>query len=162
MKRFIALYLLFLLVLLVAFYADIFLFGTMINDKQTEFTLWLLGFFLDENHMQGAYIWIHPHYRLIIDQTCNGMIGILFVWAALLAYPASWYYRLGMMLLAYILFTILNVLRIVFVSWSLKTIGGENTFFWIHDIIGNGIFAGFVLFIFVLSFKKSRAKRYQS
>jgi len=73
MKKFIAYYFLFLALLFTFFYADTSLLSTMLNESQTKLTLYLLNIFLEPGQLKGIDIWINPHYKIIINQACNGM-----------------------------------------------------------------------------------------
>jgi hypothetical protein len=89
MKRFVALYFLFLVLLFTIFYAPTTMLSTLLNDGQTALTLYLLGIFLTPEQLQGIDIWINPHYKIIINKACNGVIPILFLFASILAYPST-------------------------------------------------------------------------
>ena len=78
MKRFIILYVLFLIALFAIFYAPSSTLSYNINHMQTELTLYILEFFLQKNQLQGNDIWINPHYKIVITHTCNGIIPSLF------------------------------------------------------------------------------------
>jgi len=157
MKRFVALYLLFLALLFTLFYADTSALSRLLNETQTAWTLDALALFLAPGQLQGIDIHITPYYKIIITQACNGMIPLLFLYASILAYPASLAHKMLWMLLSYIVYFISNVLRILLVVHFVESEGGRGNFHWSHDIVGNGflMLVGLVLFVlFIRSAKK--------
>jgi len=149
MKKFVALYFLFLALLFTFFYADTSIVSTAVNRGQTNLTLDLLALFLKPGQVQGIDIWIDPHYRIYISQACNGFIPIFFVWAAILAYPAKKYHKLLWIFVSYVVFTAVNVLRLLMVVYFVEQEGGRANFHWSHDLLGNALLmaAGLGLFI---------------
>jgi exosortase/archaeosortase family protein len=156
MKRFIALYFLFLAILFTLFYADTNIFSTMLNEGQSTLTLMLLDLFLDPGQLKGIDIWINPHYKIIINQACNGMIPILFLFASILAYPSSLWHKLFWMGTGYIVFSLVNVLRILMVVYFVEQKEGQGNFYWSHDFIGNALLMGVGLGLFIAFIKTSR------
>ena len=156
MKRFIAFYFLFLAILFMLFYADTNPLSTYINDAQTSLTLALLNLFLEPSQLKGIDIWINPHYKIIINHSCNAMIPILFLFAAILAYPSSLGYKFVWMLMGYLIFSLVNVLRILLVVYFVEQEGGRGNFYWSHDFLGNAILMIVGLSLFILFIKTSR------
>ena len=152
MKRFIALYFLFLAILFTLFYAPTSGMSTLLNEGQTKLTLYLLEIFLKPEQLKGAEIWITPYYKIIINQACNGVIPILFLFASILAYPSTVGQKLFWMVLGYVLFSAVNVFRILLVVYFTQTGEGHKDFYWSHDIVGNillmltglGLFIAFI------------------
>jgi len=159
MKRFIALYFLFLAILFTFFYADTNPLSTIINDAQTSLTLALLGLFLEPSQLQGIDIWINPNYKIIINQACNGMVPILFLFASILAYPSSLSYKFFWMFMGYFIFSLVNVLRILLVVHFVEQGEGRGNFYWSHDLLGNSILMVVGLTLFVLFIKTSRRSK---
>jgi len=155
MKRFIALYFLFLVILFTLFYADTNVFSTYLNEAQTTLTLVLLSLFLDPGQLQGIDIWINPHYKIIINQACNGVIPILFLFASILAYPSTLWHKTFWMGTGYIVFSLVNVLRILLVVSFTEQEGGQGNFYWSHDIVGNILLMGVGLGLFITFIKTS-------
>ena len=149
MKQFIALYFLFIAILFVLFYFPTSPMATLLNDGQTKLTLFFLAQFLEPDQLQGINIWINPHYKIIITQSCNGMIPILFLFASILAYPSSMFSKIVWMVLGYLLFSLVNVVRLLFVVHVTQTGEGFADFYWSHDIVGNALLmvTGLSLFI---------------
>ncbi len=149
MKQFIALYFLFLGLLFTLFYADTSSLSIFLNTKQTKITLFFLDIFLAPNQLVGIDIIINPHYKIIINQACNGMIPILFLFASILAYSSSIIHKVIWMSIGYILFNIVNILRILLVVHFVEGEGGKENFYWSHDLLGNALLMilGVVLFI---------------
>jgi exosortase/archaeosortase family protein len=152
MKRFVALYFLFLVLLFTLFYAPTTMLSTLLNDGQTTLTLYLLGIFLTPEQLQGIDIWINPHYKIIINKACNGVIPILFLFASILAYPSTLIHKMFWMSLGYVVFSVVNVLRILLVVYVTQTGEGHADFYWSHDLVGNlllmlvglGLFIAFI------------------
>lgn len=152
MKQFITLYFLFLVILFTLFYAPTSSMSILLNEGQRELTLYLLEIFLKPEQLKGADIWITPHYKIIISQACNGVIPILFLFASILAYPSTVGQKLFWMVLGYVLFSAVNVFRILLVVYFTQTGEGRKDFYWSHDIVGNillmltglGIFIAFI------------------
>ena len=158
MKQFVALYFLFLALLFVFFYAPTSAVSTLINDGQSKLTLYFLDFFLKEGQLRGIDIWIHPQYKIIINQSCNGMIPILFLWASILAYPSSIVHKLHKIvwiLVGYVVFSMVNVGRILLVVYATEHGEGQGEFYWSHDLVGNFLLMMTGLVLFVLFIKTS-------
>lgn len=137
MKQFVALYFLFLGLLFVAFYAPTSSVSLFLNEGQRSLTIYFLDFFLAPGQRQGIDIWINPHYKIIITQACNGFIPLFILYAAILAYPAKPIYKILWMLLSYLIFSMVNVLRILLVIFVTQSGGGIDDFYWSHDLLGN-------------------------
>ncbi len=155
MKRFVALYLLFLVILFTFFYADTSVVSRYLNDGQTELTLFFLDLFLQPEQLKGIDIWINPHYKIIINQACNGVIPILFLFASILAYPSTVMHKILWMLLGYVLFSVVNVARILLVVYVTEGGEGQADFYWSHDLVGNTLLMLTGLGLFVAFIKTS-------
>ncbi len=158
MKRFIAFYFLFLGVFFVLFYAPTSQLSQMLNDIQTHLTLSALNLFLAPEQLKGMDIWINTSYKIVITQACNGMIPILFLYASIMAYPSTFNHKLLWMLLGYVLFFVVNIVRILLVVHVTENGKGQGDFYWSHDLVGNTLLliTGLGLFI---AFIKSTSKR---
>ena len=160
MKRFIAFYFISLAFLFMFFYADTNPLSTYLNEAQTALTLLMLNPFLDPSQLQGSDIWINPNYKIIINQSCNGMIPILFLIAAIIAYPSAVRYKILWMITGYVVFSLVNTLRILLVVHFVEQEEGRANFYWSHDLLGNTILmiTGLALFIaFIKTSKRSKA-----
>jgi len=155
MKQFVALYFLFLILLFVLFYLPSSEISSIVNDAQRKFTLYGLDFFLKPEQLQGTDIWINPQYKIIINKACNGVIPILFLVASILAYPASILHKLLWICIGYVVFTIVNVLRILLVVYATENGEGQGEFYWSHDLVGNFLLMATGLILFVLFIKTS-------
>ena len=158
MKRFIALYLLFLGGLFVLFYAPTSGISTWINGIQTELTLEALKWFLQPGQLKGIDIWISPSYKIIITQACNGLIPILILYASILAYPSSIKDKLLWMGLGYLLFFVMNIVRILLVVYVTQNGEGHGDFYWSHDIVGNTLLMLTGLGLFIAFIKSTSVK----
>jgi len=155
MKKFIALYFLFLTLLFTFFYADTSVVSNTINDGQTKLTLYFLKLFLEPGQLQGIDIWINPHYRIIINQACNGMIPILFLWASVLAFPSNAWHKIFWIGIGYIIFSLVNIFRILLVVHFVEQPEGQSNFYWSHDLLGNSILIVVGLGLFIAFIKTS-------
>jgi len=151
------LYFLFLGLLFGLFYAPSSAVSTLLNEGQTRLTLWGLSLFLDPQQLRGIDIWITPHYKVYISQACNGMIPILFLFAAILAYPAKFWRKLVWIVMSYILLSMVNMARILLVVYATEQAGGRGGFGWSHDIVGNILLliTGIILFVCFVKCKSS-------
>jgi len=155
MKKFISLYFLFLALLFTFFYADTSVISTTLNEGQTKLTLFLLNIFLEPGQLKGIDIWINPHYKIIVNQACNGIIPILFLWASILAYPTAIWHKILWMGTGYLLFSLVNVFRILLVVHFVELEGGRGNFYWSHDLLGNTILMAVGLGLFITFIKTS-------
>ena len=156
MKHFIALYFLFLAILFAFFYAPSSFVSVGLNNLQTELTLYFLDLFLAPDQIKGVDIWINPHYKIIITQACNGMIPILFLFASILAYQSGILHKIIWMVLGYVVFTMMNVIRILLVAFVTQNGEGQAEFYWSHDLIGNMLLLMTGLGLFILFIKTSK------
>ena len=155
MKRFIAFYFLFLGGLFILFYAPTSQISQMINEFQTNLTLKALDLFFKPEQLKGIDIWINPSYKIIITKACNGMIPILFLYASILAYPSTFVQKIIWMILGYILFFVVNIVRILLVVYVTENGKGQGDFYWSHDLIGNTLLMITGLGIFIAFIKSS-------
>jgi exosortase/archaeosortase family protein len=164
MKQFIALYFLFLVILFVFFYAPTSILSIAVNYAQTNITLFALDIFLKPKQLEGIDIWINPHYKIIISQACNGIIPILFLWASILAYPSTWQHKIFWMLLGYVVFFIVNIIRILLVVYVTQEGEGKNEFHWSHDLVGNSLLmiTGLILFVSFIRSSSRESKSFES
>lgn len=156
MKRFVALYFLYLIILFVLFYTETSILASLVNDQQTKLTLFLLDMFLPPEQLQGIDIWINPQYKIIINRACNGIIPILFLFASILAYPSTLWYKIFWMSLGYIIFSLVNVFRILLVVYFVEQEGGQENFYWSHDLVGNVLLMSVGLGLFIAFIKLSK------
>jgi len=155
MKQFIALYFLFLAILFTFFYAPTTALASIVNDTQSNLTLFFLDIFLKPDQLQGIDIWINPQYKIIINQACNGIIPILFLVASILAYPSAFLHKILWILIGYVVFSIVNVIRILLVVYATEHGEGQGEFYWSHDLVGNALLMLTGLGLFVLFIKTS-------
>jgi exosortase/archaeosortase family protein len=155
MKQFVALYFLFIALLFTLFYVETSMFSVMLNEGQTKLTLLLLDLFLKPEQLKGIDIWINPSYKIVITQACNGMIPILFFFASALAYPSSITHKVVWMVFGYVLFSVVNVLRILLVVFVTESGKGQQDFYWSHDLLGNTLLLMTGLGLFVTFIKTS-------
>lgn len=155
MKRFIALYFLYLMILFTLFYADTSLLSNKVNEEQTKLTIFFLKIFLTPGQLQGVDIWINPHYKIIINHACNGLIPIIFLFASIFAYPSTLWHKIYWMIIGYMVFTLVNVFRILLVVYFVEQKAGRENFYWSHDLMGNILLMGVGLGLFIAFIKTS-------
>ena len=160
MKRFVALYFLFLALLFVFLYLPTSPVSLYLNQVQTDLTLYLLGLFLEPGQLQGIDIMINPHYKIIINQACNGLIPFFFLAASILAFPATLLHKALWLLIGYLVYSLANVGRILMVVHFVESEGGRDNFHWSHDIVGNAILLVVGLGLFIAFIKSSKVRRY--
>lgn len=160
MKQFVGLYLFFLFVFYIVLYAHTNVISIALNEAQTNLTLFFLDIFLSPGQLQGQDIIISPVYKIIIGQACNGMIPILFLFASIAAYPAPMLVKLFWMFFGYIVFSVVNVVRILFVVAMTEQGQGRVEFYWSHDLVGNTLLmiTGLVLFVAFIKTSSIRLK----
>jgi len=154
-KKFIMLYVLYLSSLFLILYAPTSSVSTTINNFQTNLTLQTISLFLKDTQIRGIDIWVNPYYKIIITQACNGMIPTLFLVSSILAYPSKFIMKILWIIVGYIVYIIANVLRLILVIKVTK-IYGSNSFYWIHDIVGNALLIGVGFMIFTAFIKTSQ------
>ena len=158
MKQFIARYFLFLGGLFILFYAATSPVSIWLNSIQTEWTLNVLKWFLRPGQLEGIDIWITPEYKIIITQACNGMIPILFLYASILAYPSSIKDKILWMGVGYIVFFVVNIVRILLVVFVTQNGQGQGEFYWSHDLLGNTLLMLTGLGLFIAFIKRRNIK----
>jgi len=151
MKKFILRYLI-IAISLITIYSDINFITTYINDYQTKITLYFLNLFLEDN-ISGIYIQINDFYRIVINAECNGFIPIIILISAILAYKTTIYHKLKWIVLSYVIYTFLNIFRILIIA-EVAFEYGRPSFFWSHDIFGNILLLLTGLIIFNIYSKK--------
>ena len=152
MRRFVYLYLGLTGLLFALLYWDISPLARVINEQQTQMLLATLSMILPEGQIEGIDIIISPRYRVIITQACNGMIPYLVLASAILAYHKSWIEKIKWLLIGYILFFIINVIRLLIVVYFVKM---SPSYFGIsHDIFGNALLMASGLLIFYLYLRR--------
>lgn len=77
------------------------------------------------------------------------MIPILFLFASIWAYPSSYLHKVLWMFVGYVVFSLVNVGRILLVVYATQEGKGQEEFYWSHDLVGNSLLmmTGLVLFV---------------
>lgn len=156
MQRFIMYYFLFLGLLFGVFYTPIFELSFHVNNLQTEWILKALSLFLAPEQLKGHDIWINPQYKIVITRACNGVIPILFLYASILAYPSSIRHKLLWLIIGYVAFFSVNIVRILWVVFVTQEGEGYKDFYWSHDIVGNSMLMLTGLGLFIVFIKTAR------
>jgi len=84
------------------------------------------------------------------------MIPILFLFASILAYPSALWHKIFWMGIGYMVFSLVNVLRILLVVYFVEQKEGQANFYWSHDLVGNALLMGTGLGLFIAFIKTSR------
>lgn len=129
--------------------------ATFVNAGQTKITLFFIDMFLTPGQLSGADIWINPQYKIIIDQACNGMIPILFLFASIFAYPSTLWHKIFWVGIGYVVFSVVNIFRIFLVVYFVEQEGGKGNFYWSHDLMGNALLMAAGLGLFIVFIKTS-------
>ena len=157
-QRFALLYLMWLGVLFGLFYWDLSPLAHTPNAFLKENLLAIMRAGLSPGQVHGSDIWINPHYKLMIEKACNGMIPLLMYLASIFAYPSSWKRRFLWGSIGSIIMLILNVARVFMVTWFVMR-GGQENFSLSHDVFGNAIFMIAGLTMFYLFIRGAHAAR---
>jgi exosortase/archaeosortase family protein len=139
-------------------YSPVSFIAVWVNEGQTYITLETLDFFLKPKQLNGVDIWISKEYKIVITQACNGMIPILFLYASILAYPSRWREKIKWMFIGYVLFFVVNIVRILLVVYVTENGKGKGDFYWSHDFIGNVLLLTTGLGIFIAFIKSNTGK----
>ena len=134
MNRFIILYSISLLLLFTIFYFDTSIISTTINHFQQNLIIDAIREIFP-HRVEENFIIISNNYKLSIDKACNGLVSIIFFIAPILVYKASINYKILAILIGYIILTLANILRIIFITYMV--IEDKKNFSLSHDYIGN-------------------------
>jgi len=138
-QRFVLGYILWLGILFGLFYWDLSPLSNVPNEWLRLKLLAAMDLGLPEGQVRGSDIWINPHYKLIIEKACNGMIPVLMYLASIFAYPANWGRKILWGIAGSLIMLGLNVARIYMVTWVVMQTGKKG-FSLSHDIAGNALF----------------------
>ncbi len=121
--------------------------GKLLDFYQREMIMWVLDSILD-NQIVNYDIVVNPHYHVVITPECNGFVPYFIFLAGILAYPCKIASKLFWLVAGYILFSIVNLVRLYIVAIVVNRYGAD-AFFYIHDIGGNTllIVTGMVAFL---------------
>jgi len=146
-QRFVLFYFVWLGVLFGFFYWNLSPLAEFPNEFLRKGLLAILDAWLPAGQVQGPDIWINPHYKLVIEKACNGMIPVLMYLASIFAFPSSWRRRITWGITGAAVMLLLNIARVFMVTWFVMQ-GGRENFSLSHDVFGNAIFmvAGLVMF----------------
>ncbi len=89
-----------------------------------------------------------PGFSVRILDLCNGVEATLLLWAVVLAFPASWRYRLWGLLIGFVGVQALNLLRII--SLTYLGVWKPEWFYWIHWYVWDALILLDVLLLFFL------------
>jgi exosortase/archaeosortase family protein len=156
-QRFVVSYLLWLGILFGLFYWDLSPISHSINEFLRVNLIKILDAGLEPGRVHGFDIWINPHYKLMIEKACNGMIPVLMYLASIFAYPSSWTRRIYWAIAGTSIILVLNIVRI-FIVVHFVIQGGRENFSLSHDIFGNALFMVAGLAMFYLFIRGSRIR----
>lgn len=154
MKKFIVWYPIYLSLLLYLLFLDTNIISQSFNNFQRDTLLQMLSFWF-ENRVVHHYVMITKSYFITIDRACNGAVILLIFVASILAYRTKLMYKLLWLMIGYIVLSVANFMRIVFVIYMV--LQDPNYFRWAHDYVGNGflIALGFGLFFIFIRLSPS-------
>jgi len=138
-QKFVFYYFVWLGVLFGLFYWDVSPLSHGVNEFLRVQLIHIIDMGLEPGRVKGFDIWINPHYKLVIEKACNGMIPVLMYLASVFAYPSSWSRRIVWAVAGAAVMLTLNVIRIFMVTYFVIQ-GGRQNFSLSHDIFGNAIF----------------------
>lgn len=153
MKQFGYQYLALLALLFAVLYWELSPVAEFLNYYQTKLTLFFLELGLKEGQLRGIDIMVNPHYKIIITKACNGMIPILVLFSAILAYPAEWIHKVRWMFVGYLVLTSINIVRLLMVAHFVKK---QPDFSLYHDLFGNLLLMATGLLLFYLFLRGAR------
>ena len=124
--------------------------GYYLDSLQREMIMGVLDSLLD-NQIVGYDIVINPQYHVVITPECNGFVPYFIFLAGVLAYPCRLASKLFWLVFGYLIFTVVNLIRLYIVTVVVNNYGADY-FFLIHDIGGNVllIVTGMVSFLIYL------------
>ncbi len=156
MKQFGYRYLALLALLFAALYWEFSPVAEFLNHYQTKLTLFFLELGLKEGQLRGVDIMVNPHYKIIVTKACNGMIPILVLFSAILAYPVGWIHKAWWMFVGYTVVTSINIIRLLMVAHFVKR---QPDFPLYHDLFGNLLLMVTGLLLFYLFLRGVRHYR---
>jgi exosortase H (IPTLxxWG-CTERM-specific) len=107
---------------------------------------WLIQVFGGEVVIQGNTLSI-PGFAVQVLDMCNGVEATIFLWAAILAFPASFTYKLKGLFIGTLTIHTLNIIRII----SLLYLGfyKPEWFHWVHWYVWDGLIMLDILIVFL-------------
>lgn len=112
----------------------------------TQMSGWLIRFFGGQVNVQGNTLAI-PGFAVQVLDMCNGVEATILLWAALLAFPAPWGYKLKGVLIGTLTVHALNIIRII----SLLYLGAYRPewFYWVHWYLWDALIMLDILLVFL-------------
>ena len=117
-------------------YWDLSNIGKIIDNAIRSQIMDILRVFIDNKIVNNYEIVINPLYRVVITPECNGLIPYFIYLAGVLAYNSKLTTKILWAVIGYIIFFIVNIIRLVIVTTVVSSYGSDK-FFLIHDIGGN-------------------------
>ena len=112
----------------------------------TQLSGWLIQLFGGRVWTQGNILSI-PGFAVEVLDMCNGVEATLILWAAMLAFPAPWIYKLKGLLIGTLTIHSLNIVRII----SLLYLGAykQEWFHWVHWYLWDALIMLDILIVFL-------------
>ncbi len=155
MKRFIALYILYLAIaFLVVDYEPMRRF-LHLEDIYNSFVTKISALFIELINIpvtSSANTLHLPHANMIIKFGCNGLEAILIYLAGVLAYPASWRARLLWGFVGVLFLELINFARIALLAWVIEHY--PKHFNLMHDYITQSVMIALAFLLFLLYLQK--------
>lgn len=153
MKRFLLLYLLYMIAAFVLVdyepVRDALMLDAYYTGAVTQLSAWLIDAIGIHVQAKGALLYLN-HAVMEVKFGCNGLEAILLYVAAVLAYPASGKLRLLGIVAGSALLQVLNILRIGVLAWVLEY--HQPQFALMHEYVTQSIMIAlaFIVFLFYL------------
>lgn len=117
------------------------------TDGLTTIAGSIITLFGGQAWVQGNILTI-PGFSVRILDLCNGVEATLLLWAVVLAFPAPWRYRLWGLLIGFLGVQVLNLLRII--SLTYLGVWKPDWFHWFHWYVWDALILLDVLLLFML------------
>ncbi|MCP5425152.1 MAG: exosortase H [Gammaproteobacteria bacterium] len=113
----------------------------------THVSGWIISSFGGQVSIRDNILTI-PGFSVQILDMCNGVEATIMLWAAILAFPAPWSYRLKGLAIGALSVHTLNILRII----SLVYLGEYNRewFDWVHWYLWDTLIMADILIVFLI------------
>ena len=132
--------------------------GQYLDSVQRDIIMSVLDSTLD-NQIQNFDIVINSKYHVVITPECNGFVPYYIFLAGILAYSCSLKRKVTYAVLGYIIFSVVNLIRLYVVTQIVNKYGA-GYFFWAHDIGGNILLIMTGISLFWLYLKGCSKERY--
>jgi exosortase/archaeosortase family protein len=124
----------------------------LINQLQTDLTIYLMhqwiSFYTLHVTMIGADLFFDHGLHLTVVNECNGMAAFLLFFAAVLSYPTFGHGKVVYLIIGYFILLFLNMVRLTGITYYV--IDHPEAFTLLHEVIGRYVIAGIPLILFYI------------